>query len=357
MTKQIKRSAVQKREQIAERLKQEPSLSNRAIGRQLNLSPHTVASVRKLLGIPRGTYICANAQCGTQSYDWLNDPWILENRHVIDTIRTPRALRAVKSGPEVIKVMKERGVGAVRAQQILNVQRKAEHKATNGITIADKDITIREDDLRTGLSWIPSSSCSVVCVDPPYGKEYSDPNSEHYIYSDIAKVASRILAPNGHLLVLTGCSHLPAIMSALTAGADKTLRYKWTMSVLLPRSTPTSIMLKGIMTGWKPVIVFKKKGPRQVKPNLIYDVITAQDKDDKSLHKWQQSEQVFTELLNRFDHETVADIVCGSGTTITAAIKTGATTVYACDYDPKSVITAQRRVKQVLYGADNGNNR
>jgi 16S rRNA G966 N2-methylase RsmD len=351
VTKQIKRSAEQKRLQIAERLKQEPSLSDRAVGRQLSVSPHTVASVRKLMDISRTTEACANARLGAQSYDWLNDPWILENRHIIDTIRSPRALRAVKSGPEVIRVMQERGVGAVRAQQILNLQRKAEIKATNGIAIADKNIIIKEDDLRTGLSWIPDHSCDVVCCDPPYGKEYSDPNSENYIYADIAIVANRILKPNGNLLVLTGSLHLPAIMKSLTDGANKTnLRYKWTITVLLPRCTPTSLMLKGIMTGYKPVIWFHKKGPRVSKPALVYDVIEApKDLNDKSLHKWQQSEHVFIELLSRFDHDVVADICCGSGTTITAAIKTCATKVYACDCDTQSITTTKKRVKQTLY--------
>lgn len=347
--KPTKRTSEQKREQIAERLKQEPSLSNRAIGRQLSVSPHTVASVRKLLGIERPTDNCANAQCGAVDYNWLNDPWILDNKHIIDTIRSPRALRAIKSSPEVIRVMRERGVGAVRAQQILNLERKAEHKADKGITIADKDIIIREDDLRTGLDWIPSLSCSCVCVDPPYGKDYID------LYSNIARVSSRILKPNGNLLVLTGSLHLPAILSALEKGANKTsLRYKWTLTVLLPRSTPTSLMFKGIMTGYKPIIWFQKKGPKVKKPDLVYDVIEApKDTNDKSLHKWQQSEQVFIELLQRFEHDVVADICCGSGTSIASAIKVGATKVYACDCDAKSVATTKKRIQKLLYDKDN----
>ena len=340
-----------KRDKIAERLKQEPSLSNRAVSRQLSVSPHTVASVREDLGIKRPD-TCANAQCGVKSYDWLNDPWIVANPHIIGTVRSDRALRAIKSCPEVIQVMQERGVGAVRAQQLLNLQRKEEHKATKGIVITDKNIEIKEDDIKTGLNWIPDQSCDIVCLDPPYAKEHID------LYTYIAKVASRILKPNGHLLVLTGCAHLPAIMSALEQGAAKTLRYKWTMSVLLPRSSPTSVLFKGIVTGWKPVIVYKKKGPRQVKPALVYDVIEAMDKDDKTLHKWQQSEQVFSELLSHFkpyntDDFTVADICCGSGTTITAAIKVGATKVYACDIEPKSVNTTLDRVKKAMYGTDN----
>ncbi len=347
----IKRTAIQKREQIAERLKQEPSLSDRAIARQLSVSPHTVASVRKSLGLER-PIICANAQSGASGYNWLQHPWIQANPSVIDTIRSERALRAVKSGPEVIQMMQERGVGAVRAQQLINLQRRAEHKADKGIMIADKDITIKKDDIKTGLSWIPSQSCDVVCVDPPYSKEHID------LYADIGKVASRILKPNGHLLVLTGCAHLPAIMGALEQGASKTnLRYKWTMSVLLPRSSPTSVLFKGIVTGWKPVIVYKKKGPRQVKPALVYDVIEAKDKDDKTLHKWQQSEQVFSELLSSFrprdnDDFTVADICCGSGTTITSAIQVGATKVYACDCERESIETTKRRVKKLLNGGE-----
>ena len=342
--KQIKRTSEQKRKQVADRLKQEPALSDRAIGRQLSVSPHTVADVRKILGIQR-PIVCANAQGGTGGYDWLNEPWILANPHIIDTIRSPRALRALKSGPEVIKMMQERSVGAVRAQQILNIELKAKQKTVNGIMIDDKDMDIRIDDIKTGLSWIPSSSCSILCCDPPYGREYID------LYEDISRVASRILKPNGHLLILTGCAHLPAIMGAIERGANKTtLRYKWTMSVLLPRSSPTSIMFKGVLTGWKPVIVYKKKGPKIVKPALVYDVITAIDKDEKTLHKWQQSEKIFIELLSRYDHEVVADVCCGSGTTITSAIKIGATKVYACDISSESIKTTTKRVQQVLYG-------
>jgi 16S rRNA G966 N2-methylase RsmD len=351
MSKQIKRTNEVKREQIAERLRLEPNLSNRAIGRQLNVSPHTVAKVREALGIYKNNDSCANAQLGTQYYDWLNDPWILTNKHIIDTIKSDRALRAIRSSPEVIQVMKERNVGPVRAQQLINLQRKAMIKADKGIKIADKDIDIRQDNMRAGLGWIPDQSCDIVCVDPPYGKEYID------IYTYIVRVSDRILKPNGHLLVMSGGFHLPSIFSALEQGAIKTnLKYKWTMSILLPRCSPTSLMLHGIMTGYKPVIVYKKKGPRQIKQDLIYDVIIAQDKDDKSLHKWQQSEQVFMELLNRFKMNNsdfvVADICCGSGTTISAAIKVGATNIYACDCDTKSIATAKHRVKQVLYGRE-----
>jgi 16S rRNA G966 N2-methylase RsmD len=346
---QIKRTASQKRELIAERLKHEPCLSDRAVGRQLNVSPHTVAKVRTLLGIERPTS-CANAQGGTGDYNWLEHPWIQENKHIIDTIKSPRALRAIKSSPEVIEVMKERKVGAVRAQQLINLQRKAEIKASNGICISDKDIHIKEDDIRTGLEWIPSQSCNIVCVDPPYAKEYID------LYEAISKVSSRILKPNGHLLVLTGCAHLPAIMEAIERGANKTnLRYKWTMSVQLPRSSPTSVLMKGLITSWKPIIVYKKKGPRLIKPRLVHDVIEApQDKDDKSLHKWQQSELVFIELLNRYKTNNsdfvVADLCCGSGTTLTSAIKIGATAVYGCDVDAKSMATTNKRIKEVMYG-------
>lgn len=346
-TNQDKNNRQIKREKIAERLKQEPSLSNRSVAKQLSVSPHTVASVRENLGIERPD-ARANARGGAKNYDWLNDPWIVANPHIIGTVRSDRALRAVKSGPEVIQVMRDKGVGAVRAQQLINLQRKAEHKTTRGIVIADKDIEIKEDDVSNGLSWIPDQSCDIFCVDPPYSHKHID------LYADIAKVASRILKLS---VVLTGCAHLPAIMSALEQGVAKTLRYKWTMSVLLPRSSPTSVLFKGISTGWKPVIVYKKKGPRQVKPALVYDVIEAKDKDDKSLHRWQQSEQVFSELLSHFkpyntDDFAVADVCCGSGTTITAAIKVGATKVYACDIEPKSVDTTLSRVKKAMYGTD-----
>jgi len=349
--RQIKRTAKQKREEIAERLKLEPSLSDRSIARQLSVSPHTVADVRKSLGIERPDS-CANAHLGAHEYNWLKHPWILENPSVIDTIRTPRALRAVKSSPEVLQVMKERSVGAVRAQQLINQQRKADIKSDRGIVITDKAIKIKVDDISNGLEWIPDQSCSIVCVDPPYSHKHID------LYTDIAKVASRILKPNGHLLILTGCAHLPSITAAIEKGTHKTsLKYKWTMSVLLPRSSPTSVLFKGIVTGWKPVIVYKKKGPRQIKPALVYDVISAQDGDDKSLHKWQQSEQVFSDLLSHFkpnntDDFTVADICCGSGTTIASAIGVGATAVYACDIEPKSVNTTLSRVKKIMYGTD-----
>jgi 16S rRNA G966 N2-methylase RsmD len=348
--KQIKRTAEQKRLQIAERLRQEPNLSNRAVGRQLSVSPHTVADVRNILGIKR-PITCVNAQGGTVGYDWLNDPWILDNPSIIDSIRTPRALRAIKSSPEVIKVMQERNVGAVRAQQIINLQIKANLKDINGITIDNKNIIIRKDDIMTGLSWIPDQSCDIICVDPPYAKKYIN------LYEAISRVASRILKPNGHLLILTGCSHLPAIMMAVERGANKTnLIYKWTMSVQLPRSSPTSVMFKGVMTGWKPIIIYKMKGPKIVKPALVYDVLNAIDQDDKSLHHWQQSELVFTELLYLYKTNNsdfvVADICCGSGTTITSAIKIGATAVYACDIDAKSVATTKKRINKVMYGKE-----
>jgi DNA modification methylase len=57
-------------------------------------------------------------------------------------------------------------------------------------------------------------------------------------------------------------------------------------------------------------------------PNLI---TAAKNGHDKSLHRWQQSQEVFEKLVERFTipGDVVADPFVGSGTTLRAALAPG----------------------------------
>jgi hypothetical protein len=104
-------------------------------------------------------------------------------------------------------------------------------------------------DFRDRLNELPDASVDLILTDPPYPEEFQ------HLWSDLAKHASRVLAPQGILVGLSGKIQLPQVMTRLS----EHLQYGWIYSQPLPGSH-SRIMARHTLQAWKPWLAYSN-GP------------------------------------------------------------------------------------------------
>ena len=108
---------------------------------------------------------------------------------------------------------------------------------------------------------------------------------------------------------------------------------------------------KVFFQGYKPVLIYQKPPTTKIR-EWWSDVITLKKVDaneqSKPLHKWQQPQEGFDELVNRFSRPggLVVDPFAGSGTTGRAAVSQGRH-FWGCDIDEECA-TEKRKLKEML---------
>jgi 16S rRNA G966 N2-methylase RsmD len=344
MAKKQQRQLTQKekREQIRSHLTTAPSLSDRVIAKTLGVSHVTVGAVRREMRTGSGHSVRVTTPNNTE---WLNHPYILDNPNLLYELNE-RGLRAIKV-PGVLDIMAERGLTSpIYAQRVLHKREKAARKNATGMTILDKNVIIKQDDLLTGLEWIQDNQVDLICTDLPYSKKYLP------LYSALSKLAGRVLlADGGSLLCMTGQSALPAVLNALCE--DERLRYHWTLSAVMNR-VATHLFWLNVSTHWKPIVHLSKNGA--YKGDLYSDLVTtAKPLEQQREIPWQQPQEAFDTLVERFVQRagmTLLDPCCGSGTSLIAGIRAGCSRVIGVDIDEKAIKIAKKRVDELLYGRD-----
>jgi hypothetical protein len=173
---------------------------------------------------------------------------------------------------------------------------------------------------------LPDASSPAIITDPPY-LEKNLP-----LFSHLAKFAGRVLIPGGWCVVMAGTMFLPQVLERLS----QTLRYRWQFVVTTPGGGHSRIGSLKIFQAYKPVLLFQKPPLAKIRewgPDLLSSPFEEQQ---NPLHNWQQSEAVFTSLVDRFSvpGDLVVDPFAGSGTTGRAASRLGRQ-FWGCDVDPK----------------------
>jgi len=150
-----------------------------------------------------------------------------------------------------------------------------------------------------------SVSADCIITDPPYPKEYI------HIYEDLAKFAKESLRQGGLLIVMTGQSYLPEILSSMAKHID----YLWTAAYLTPGGQSVQVFPRKVNTFWKPLLIFSNG---EYRGDWFGDVCKSKVNDnDKTHHHWGQSESGMADIVERFSYpkETILDPFCGAGTT------------------------------------------
>ena len=147
-----------------------------------------------------------------------------------------------------------------------------------------------------------------IVTDPPYPKEYL------HLYAEVARRANEWLFDGGLLIAMCGQSYLNQIYSMMS----EHLTYYWTAAYLTP-GQPTPLRQVNVNSTWKPLLIFSK-GKYTGK---IFGDVFVSDGNDKSLHKWGQSESGMYDIISKIvlEGQSILDPFCGAGTTLVAGLK------------------------------------
>jgi 16S rRNA G966 N2-methylase RsmD len=251
--------------------------------------------------------------------------------HKVETIlkKAPiDKLEKLRAGTETINHVYKSVQNEERRRDLVN--QKPAISFPDSIYIANKDFL-------EFAKQIPESSVDLIFTDPPYDIK-SIP-----IYSDLGKVAQRILKPGGSLVTYVGQYVLPLIMKLLeSAGLD----YWWILNVELTGESK-AFHTRRVFVGWKPLLWYVKGGKIN-SPEYIYDSIRSKP-TQKALHPWEQS-TVEADIVIRMltvENQIIFDPFMGSGTTGIAAIKQGRIFIGA-EIDPDKFGIAKARINEFL---------
>lgn len=194
---------------------------------------------------------------------------------------------------------------------------------------------LRQGDFREVLADLADGSVDAIVTDPPYPAEFLP------LYSDLSKLAARVLRPGGICAVMVGQSYLPELYARLT----ENLTYHWTMAYLTPGGQAVQVWQRKTNTFWKPIILLTNG---DYTGDWFGDVAkSAVNDNDKRFHEWGQSESGMVDLIERLTRpgDLVVDPFLGAGTTGVAAIAT-ARRFIGCDVDGAHVNAADIRIRQ-----------
>ena len=177
-------------------------------------------------------------------------------------------------------------------------------------------------------------SINTIITDPPYDKP------SLYLYSDLAKLASRILKPGGFCVMHCGNMYLEEIKNSLRGN----LNYVWSyISLISP--APFSrwpILLTG---SYRMILIYSKGNSFDSRKYRGTDTIKS--RREKSDHKMQQCLGVVKHLVKYFTeiNDTILDPFIGSGTTAIACKHLGRNCV-GIDIDEECIKLTKDKLKQ-----------
>jgi len=265
--------------------------------------------------------------------------------------RQARALLPLKNEPlEIQRTLKalhdEHGdsLTAEKVKQAVDAKVKRDAKAKSKVE-NKHDKQLRKTALRLGDWQVdqgditePWAGEPVDCIitDPPYNRDAVE------LYGDLATLAGDALKPGGDLVVMTGQSYLPDVLTLLQTDE---LIYRWTLAYLTPGGQASQIWQRNVNSFWKPVI-WLTKGHR-TSTDWIGDTPTSPPNDnDKRFHKWGQSVAGMDKLVDCFTDagQSILDPFCGGGGIGVAAVMAGRHYL-AFDLDANAVSTTRGRLE------------
>ena len=205
------------------------------------------------------------------------------------------------------------------------------------------DIRLLYGDFRRLSEDIPEDAVDLIFTDPPYNRE------SLHIYSDLGRIAARVLRPGGSLITFIGQYALPEILDRLR---ESNLTWWWIM-FLKHGGQHAAMYQRRVFVECKPLFWFVK-GSLSLNENtntetdFVADFIQSEP-PDKQYHEWAQStveaEYVISKLTKKGG--LVFDPFLGSGTTALAAHKLGRSFI-GMEIDEAAIANAKARLAKEM---------
>jgi ParB family chromosome partitioning protein len=179
---------------------------------------------------------------------------------------------------------------------------------------------------------IEDGSVALFLADPPY--------ADVAIYGQIGRLASEKLRPGGWVAAYCSTHLLGEVIRQLS----ENLAYFWTVAIRCSGASKQCNAFR-VRSGWKAVLVFQKP-PRVKPPDWINDFHVGSGAM-KNHHHWEQPVEEAKYLIDRLTNpgDLVADVTCGSGSSLVAA-KLAARKWVGIDADPEAVRVARLRLRE-----------
>lgn len=185
-------------------------------------------------------------------------------------------------------------------------------------------------DFRERLIELPAGSVDLILTDPPYPAEFLP------LYSDLSRLAERVLTDDGICIVMTGKIALPEVISRL----GEHLNYGWVYALPLPGSN-SRIMGRHVLQCWKPLLAFSKNAWPSGRIDWHPDMLDPA-KRAKDAYRWQQDPDPTKMLINDLCPAggTVLDPFTGTGAFGAGALQLGRRFI-GCEMDATRLATAK----------------
>lgn len=200
----------------------------------------------------------------------------------------------------------------------------------------DESVTIYHGDCRE-----ITVKADLIVTDPPYPAEFKP------LWVSLGSIAFEALPAGGWLWTYSGQYHLPYCLQSVIAGG---MVYRWTQALVHAGSggvRPVAEM--DVLTGWKPLVGFRKPPFTQSPRFTVNDVIRGSGRE-KGSHIWQQASSELSRTIQGFSGvgETVFDPFMGSGTTLFAAKSLGRKGIGIETEESHCEVAARRLSQEVL---------
>ena len=192
--------------------------------------------------------------------------------------------------------------------------------------------TLLLGDMRERGAEIADASVDLLFTDLPYAE------ADLPLWSDLSRLAARVLKSNGMLIAYSGAMFLPEVLRRLGEG----LQFWWLGSVVLVQGYHALVTARHIWHDAKPLLFYVRAGFRPAA--WISDRVVSQ-KPEKAYHAWQQNlatAQYYIERLTK-PGDVVCDPFLGGGTTGVAALHGGRQFI-GIDNDPVAFAGAHARL-------------
>lgn len=205
------------------------------------------------------------------------------------------------------------------------------------------EVDIRHGDFRDVLDDIPPGSVDAIITDPPYPRKFWDPYEGTSVYEDLAKLARRVLSPNGVMAVMTGTRL--EMLDSVDGQMGRHMRRRHRGVYLTPGQRWRD-QNERVATGYKPILFFAHPDATDVRwiNDDIFESSGTREQDIR-FHHWGQSESGFASLVERLTEpaQLVLDPFLGGGTTAVVCRDLGRRFI-GCDIDAAHVATSRERV-------------